>query len=182
MTAIIPMTLLAPCSRRAARLYVRMCTFGLFGLIPLLYRPEELLLKVELNIAWMCGTIFILDTEDNEEMHYLENDDKNHCDLSLLGQGNQARKITKRSATLTKFDLISFVILGTVLLFMEVVHPIVFMPSGRMEFLPLMVTSVVCATGLAWCWLESYNQMRESSHISPGESQSNGRYCPAALF
>lgn len=170
MTAIIPMTLLAPHSRRAARLYIRMCTFGLFGLIPLLYRPEELLLKVVLYIAWVCGTIFILDTEDNKEIHYFENDDKNHCDCSLVGQGQQARKTTKKSAAVTKTDLISFVILGSVLLFMEVIHPIVLMPNGRMEFLPLMATSVVCAMGLAWCWLESYRQMRLPSHISPVKS------------
>jgi hypothetical protein len=33
------------------------------------------------------------------------------------------------------------------------------MPSGRLEFLPLMITSVICAVGLVWCWFESCSQL-----------------------
>ena len=127
MTAIIPLTLLATDSPRNARLYIRICTFGLFGLLPLLFRPEELLCKVLLYVAWMSGTIYAL-----EQIH---------------------------GALLTRVDQLTFATLTCVLLFMEIIHPIFFMPSGRLEFLPLMATSVICAVGLTWCWVESYNQM-----------------------
>jgi alpha-1,3-glucosyltransferase len=167
LTAIIPMTLLlATNSRRATRLYIRTCTFGLFAILPLLYRPEELLLKAVIFIAWMCGVIYILENEEEQQGHHLGYG-KNRAGggagsfvVGVAGHQNQnegGRK--KRSAALTKVDLISFAILGSVLLFMEIIHPIVLMPSGRMEFLPLMATSVICATGLAWCWLDSYSQM-----------------------
>ena len=155
LTAIVPMTLLAPYSRRAARLYIRMCTFGLFGILPLLFRPEELLLKVFLCIAWMCGAIFIL--EEGVHPCFLQDDTNQHDGSSLVG-GQEGRTVSR--SFLTSVDLISYAILGTVLLFMEVIHPIAFMPIGRMEFLPLMATSVICATGLAWCWVESYMLMR----------------------
>lgn len=165
LTAIIPMTLLATSSRRATRLYLRTCTFGLFGLLPLLFRPEELLLKVVLFMAWMCGAIYILDVENGGTSTTCSI--SRSCSVGQAGQEEEEEEeLTRRmtsstpSSLLTKFDLISFVTLGSVLVFMEIIHPIVFLPSGRLEFLPLMATSVICAAGLIWCWLESYRQMR----------------------
>lgn len=134
MTAIIPCTLLATNSRHTARLYLRMCMFGLFGLLPLLFRTEELMLKVALYITWMCGAIYALE----------------HIYYDHRGGGR---------TVLTKVDIISFVTLACLLLFMEIIHPIYFMPSGKLEFLPLMATSVICAIGLVWCWVESLNLM-----------------------
>ena len=134
MTAMIPCTLLAANSRHTARLYLRMCTFGLFGLLPLLFRPDELLLKVSLYSTWMCGASYAL-----EQVHY-----------DHRGGGR---------TVLTNVDLLSFAILACVLVFMEIIHPIVFMPSGRLEFLPLMATSVICAVGLVWCWAESLSHL-----------------------
>ena len=134
MTAIIPLTLLATNSRHTARLYIRTCMFGMFGLLPLLFRTEELLFKVVLYTTWMCGVIYCL-----ERMHYDQTGGKR--------------------TVLTKIDLVLFAILACVLIFMEVIHPIAFMPSGRLEFLPLMATSVICSIGLVWCWTESCNQM-----------------------
>lgn len=135
MTAIIPLSLLATSSRDAARLFIRTCMFGIFGIMPLLFRQEELLLKVLLYTAWMCGTIYCL-----ERIHQ--------------GPGDG-----RLEAVLTIIDRISLGILAHVLIFMEVVHPILFKPSGRLEFLPLMMTSVVCAVGLVWCWVDSFRQM-----------------------
>ena len=137
MTAIIPMTLLATNTRHMARLFIRTCMFGLFGILPLLFRPDELLFKVVLYVGWMCGVIYALET--------IHLDDRS---------GSQRRR-----TVLTTVDRLSFVALSCVLIFMEVIHPIIFMPSGRLEFLPLMITSVICAVGLVWCWLESCSQM-----------------------
>ncbi|KAL7547110.1 hypothetical protein ACHAWF_010428 [Thalassiosira exigua] len=135
MTAIIPLTLLATESRRTARLFTRLCTFGLFGLLPLLFRPDELMLKTTLFVTWMCGAIYFL-----ERIHCYDRNE--------------------RVAVVTKVDIFAFATLACVFIFMEVIHPIFFMPKGKLEFLPLMSTSVVCALGLLWCWVESFNQMR----------------------
>lgn len=132
MTAIIPLTLLATNTRQTARLFIRTCAFGIFGILPLLFRVEELPLKVMLYICWISGAIYGL-----ERIHY---DDEKRSVLSTV-------------------DYFSFAILASVLIFMEVIHPIIFMPSGRLEFLPLMMTSVICAIGLICCWSESLSAM-----------------------
>jgi alpha-1,3-glucosyltransferase len=128
MTAIIPLTLLATSSTYSARLFIRTSYFGIFALLPLLFRTDELLLKVSLCITWLTGAIVSLDatmpkTKGNEHL-------------------------------LTIFDYIAFLVMALLLLFMEVIHPIVFLPSRRFEFLPLMATSVTCGIGLLYCWME----------------------------
>ena len=142
MTAIVPLTLLATSSRLAARLFIRTCMFGIFGLLPLLFRPEELLLKVVLYTTWIFGAVYVL------ELVF----DKGREQSNLSGEG-----------LLTNLDLLTFLVLACVLVFMEIIHPIKFMPSGQLEFLPLMVTSGVCAIGLLHCWIQSFIQMRNCS-------------------
>ena len=129
MTAIIPLTLVATTSCYSARLFIRASYLGIFALLPLLFRTEELLLKVALYITWMSGSICTLESVIPKTKHH-EN-------------------------LLTAFDYTAFFIMACLLIFMEVVHPIVFLPSGRLEFLPLMATSVVCGIGLLYCWMES---------------------------
>ena len=129
MTAIVPLTLLATTSCYSARLFIRTSYFGIFALLPLLFRTEELLLKVALYVTWLPGAICTLQ--------------------SVLPKTKGNEKL------LTLFDYIAFFILACLLLFMEVIHPIVFLPSGRLEFLPLMAVSVACGLGLVYCWMES---------------------------
>ena len=129
MTATIPLTLLATTSCYSARLFIRTSYLGIFALLPLLFRTEELLLKVALYVTWLSGAIFTLES------------------VVPKAKGNET--------LLTLFDYIAFFIMTCLLLFMEVIHPIVFLPSGRFEFLPLMATSVACGIGLLYCWMES---------------------------
>jgi len=132
MTAIIPMTLLSTRTVESARLFIRTCMFGLFGLLPLLYRTEELLVKSFLYLAWMLFAIYVLE--------------------SLVFPKD-------KGTLLTYIDLVIIAVLSCVFIFMEIVHPVVFMPSGKLEFLPLMKTSVVCSVGLLFCWFQSGAQM-----------------------
>ncbi|KAL7454295.1 hypothetical protein ACHAWC_005933, partial [Mediolabrus comicus] len=127
MTAIIPLTLLATTSCYSARLFIRTSYLGIFALLPLLFRTEELLLKVALYITWLSGAIACLD----EAIPKMKGNEK----------------------LLTGFDYIAFVFMACLLIFMEVIHPIFFSP--KLEFLPLMATSVFCAVGLLYCWMES---------------------------
>mmetsp|Transcript_26925 Transcript_26925/g.45820 ORF Transcript_26925/g.45820 Transcript_26925/m.45820 type:complete len:584 (-) Transcript_26925:829-2580(-) len=129
MTAIIPLTLLATTSCYSARLFIRTSYLGIFALLPLLFRTEELLLKVALYVTWLSGAIFTLE--------------------SVVPKGKGSETL------LTLFDYMAFFIMTCLLVFMEVIHPIVFLPSGRFEFLPLMATSVACGIGLLYCWMES---------------------------
>jgi alpha-1,3-glucosyltransferase len=159
MTAIIPMTLLATTDCTMAHVYIRTCTFGIFGILPLLYQPEELLVKVTLYIGWSCMTVCIL------EMIHLDNDDSiDHPTKRRSDKSTTTTPLTRRTL-LTNIDHVSFILLACILLFMEIIHPLIFMPTGRMEFLPLLLTSVTCAIGLVGCWLESYKQMMYAGSI-----------------
>lgn len=135
MTAIIPLTLLATTSISSARLFIRACMFGLFGLFPLLFRPEELLVKTFLFLAWMYLTIYGLES-------------------LLIGESKET--------LLTSIDTVSIIVLSADFIFMELIHPVMFMPDGKFEFLPLMTTSVICSFGLFYCWIQSAVQMLRS--------------------
>lgn len=60
MTAIIPLIFLSFRSLPFARLFLRLCTVGHFGLLPLLFRPQELLLKVLLHTTYLAVSYVIL--------------------------------------------------------------------------------------------------------------------------
>lgn len=53
----------------------------------------------------------------------------------------------------TWMDITGFWCLAATCLFLEVVHPLLLYPV--MEFLPLLLTSTMCAVGLLLCWLET---------------------------
>mmetsp|Transcript_16234 Transcript_16234/g.24722 ORF Transcript_16234/g.24722 Transcript_16234/m.24722 type:complete len:536 (+) Transcript_16234:241-1848(+) len=126
MTAIIPLTLLAATSQENARLYLRISILGHFGLLPLLFRPAELLMKVTSYVMFSYLSIRLL---------------KDIC-------------VREKESLFKLWDYFGLFVLCVVGIFMEVAHPL-FFSHGRMEFLPLLLTSIACAIGLVGCWLES---------------------------
>mmetsp|Transcript_20251 Transcript_20251/g.30465 ORF Transcript_20251/g.30465 Transcript_20251/m.30465 type:complete len:488 (+) Transcript_20251:202-1665(+) len=54
---------------------------------------------------------------------------------------------------LMQMDWSGLSLLCIVILFLEIIHPLVIFP--RMEFLPLLCTSIACAVGLIFCWILS---------------------------
>jgi alpha-1,3-glucosyltransferase len=62
LTALIPLTLLAPSCVELTRLYLRTCAIGLLGLFPLLFEPGELLLKVLSYVAFLAMAVYLLET------------------------------------------------------------------------------------------------------------------------
>jgi len=146
MTAIIPMTLLAPTSRQNAQLYLRTCAFGHFGLLPLLYKRTELLYKTTSYIAHLSLAVFMLE-------HAL-NKPQNSSPISLHRDSN-------KNGLITFWDQMGLMLLSLLLLFSEGIHPILFQPKQKFEFLPLMMISVSCAVGLVGCWIHSLFLMRK---------------------
>jgi alpha-1,3-glucosyltransferase len=58
---------------------------------------------------------------------------------------------------LTAIDKTGIFVVSGAALFLEVLHPLFVYPA--MEFLPLLLTSILCAIGLILCWVQSYRLM-----------------------
>jgi alpha-1,3-glucosyltransferase len=136
MTAIIPLIFLSFQSLSFARLFLRLCTVGHFGLLPLLFRPQEILLKVLLHATYLILSYFILKHAHEGTMVEC----KNHEDQKSL-------------QLMTIYDKIGIWFLGLVLFYSDVIHPLFF--GEVMGFLPLMLISFTCASLLLECWRES---------------------------
>ena len=138
LTAILPMTYLAVVSKEGARLFLRLSTIGHVGLLPLLFRPQELILKILLCFTYLTGSIILL------ELIHLPGDKINTNESSGL---------------LNCRDMLGLTFLILILVFSEVLHPLLFKPKRLMEFLPLMMISTFCAMGLMMTWIHCGRMM-----------------------
>ena len=127
MTAIIPMAFLAFTCEDCARLFLRMSTVGHFGLMPLLYEPAELFVKVLLNGCYLALGIWIL-----EGVH-----------------GKQ-----RKANLLQGCDQVGLAMMVFLVAYAEGFHTILF-GADTLEFLPLMMISFFCAIGMVYCWIQS---------------------------
>lgn len=135
MTAIIPMTFLALSSEDYARLFLRMSTVGHFGLMPLLYRPTELFVKLLLNGCYLALSIWIL-----ESVH---------------------DGIERKANLLRGCDKVGLVVMAFLVAYAECFHTMIF-GVDTLEFLPLMMISLFCAIGMVYCWVQSGIMMVKS--------------------
>jgi len=61
-----------------------------------------------------------------------------------------------------------YAIFGSVMVllyFTEILYPLLFKQHSRMQFLPLMMTSMLCASGLIGCWIQSGFIVSHASQI-----------------
>jgi alpha-1,3-glucosyltransferase len=130
MTCILPMTLLAFTSNNACvrHRFFRMCVYGHFGLLPLLFESMETTLKLVLYFVYLVWLVH---------------------ELNIHRTLGNVFAVMSTSVTLVYTD---------------VIHPIVCKGSNsysRWEFLPLLLTSLVCAMGLTYGWIESFGALRQ---------------------
>jgi len=130
MTVIIPLTLLSTLSKDHARLYLRICAFGHFGLFPLLFRSFETLFKVCAYAMHFFLSVLLLENYHNQ----------------VPGTRNDA-------PILQQVDKISLLLIFCVTFYAEAIHHMPLNPFKHLEFLSLMATSVSCAIGLSFCWM-----------------------------
>mmetsp|Transcript_20183 Transcript_20183/g.40180 ORF Transcript_20183/g.40180 Transcript_20183/m.40180 type:complete len:552 (+) Transcript_20183:288-1943(+) len=135
ITAIIPLTLISHLSVPHRRLYLRLCALGHFGLFPLLYEPMELVFKTTSYVLHLTVAYAL---------------------LSKGAGGKRAGRETQDTKLLTAVDKFLFILLAAVWFFSEIIHPLYFKPKGILLFFPLLITSVVCATGHFICWAQCY--------------------------
>jgi alpha-1,3-glucosyltransferase len=68
LTAMIPLTLLAPSCVELTRLYLRTCAIGLLGLFPLLFQSGELLLKFSSYVAFLALAVHLLEAHQGASL------------------------------------------------------------------------------------------------------------------
>lgn len=128
MQALVPLAIPAVQSpTNAARLTV-LSAAGLYGLLPLLFRPQEYLPKMAITAGYLALLPALL----------------RHVHRKALHKAPQAGALLSWSQRVYVY--------GFVLLELQnsVVHPLVL--GQRLPFLPLMMTSVYCALGVVWVW------------------------------
>jgi len=127
--------------------FFRLVTYGHFGLLPLLYQSTENALKIGLYFIYLLWLI----SEWDEKTTTKENDDD-----TLLWR-------EKRMNKKNRMNIVAVCSTSITLIYTEIIHPILCKMDprwNRWEFLPLLMTSIVCALGLTHGWIESAWKIR----------------------
>lgn len=125
--ALVPLAIPAVQSpTNAARLTI-LSAAGLYGLLPLLFRPQEYLPKMAITLGYLVVLHALL--------RYVHR-------KALQKQRNGALLSWLQRVYMLGFVGLEVLVNG--------VHPMVL--GTRLPFLPLMMTSVYCALGVTWVW------------------------------
>jgi len=141
LVALLPLGLVAPHGASEARLFLRLSALGIFALFPLFTHPRETPTKALLYLSFMRLAWSLLAEQPEQPS---------------VGDGPKSKTRSPHKKQFIVPCALDWCFMGTlvaVFLFSEVVHPLFF--QNRYEFLPLMLTSVVCAAGVFLCWVES---------------------------
>ena len=138
MLVTIPLCLIATDSKQNARRLLSVSAAGYAALFPLLYEPQETVLKCALLVTYCAAGYVGLCT----------------ClGSSSSGSGSSGSGSAGGGGGLGYGWLETAYLAGLVplQLFVSIVHPAMFAP--KLPFLPLMATSVYCGVGLVGLWL-----------------------------
>lgn len=175
MTAMLPLALLAPLSKQHARLYLRTCALGNLAFFPILFRSIESTFKIFSYVTHLAISVWMLERclECSEVERPLPGLNIGSSLLRIAaredcGQHTEFRteisKMMRKESLLTTSDVMGMLIISVLSIFVEVIHPIAFKQVKNLEFLPLLVTSVICALGLIGCWIQTGILMLHSSN------------------
>ncbi|CAH1154980.1 unnamed protein product [Phaedon cochleariae] len=151
LMAIIPLSILSIMESNDARIFLILSTVGHYSLFPLLFPTSLLLVKVFLLLLYTLYAFHSL-----FKLYPLS-----ICKYSL--------------PLLNPFESMYLLGLIGVFLYENVVHSILGFDK-RFPFLPLMITSVYCAVGVIYCWINyyiyflKYNGMHVKSKINKNKS------------
>ena len=122
-----------------------MAALGHFALFPLLTEVRETMTKLLLFVAHLAlahallGSVVIPRSAGRQS-------------VAKRGAAKHEAVVT---SLLTWVDWLYLVAMATLFVFAELAHPVVLAPRGKLEFLPLMLTSVLCGSGLMLVWIET---------------------------
>ncbi|KAK3747080.1 hypothetical protein RRG08_046467 [Elysia crispata] len=145
---IIPLTLLVKYSREDAKLFLILSTTGYFSLFPLLFTPFENLLKVLLFLQATIFSFLAIKSLFSDKVK------ETSSPTAFLAQSLDTLRLPLLSLVESAYlwGLAALGIFNSGL-------PLRLFGSDlftRLPFLPLLLTSVYCAVGVVYCWLQFY--------------------------
>jgi alpha-1,3-glucosyltransferase len=147
LMAIVPVGMLAADSVDDAKVYLLMSWVGHISLFPLLEERREVPTKILFTSIHMLLSYVSLDRYHRSEQRAI------HIEQS------------RRGIRFNSLEHLYLCGLGVLLLFVEFIHPIFFVKYNAdnekivmMPFLPLLMMSIYCASGLIYTWYLSYKQ------------------------
>ena len=133
LMTILPLSLLA-CDRVSdTSLFLWISIIGYYSLFPLLFRPEETLIKILLYLIYFILVYVILKSYHNEQQH--------------------KRRIAFHSFFQYDLEVLYLIGLAPLYVFTSLICPLFL---ARFQFLPLFCTSVYCSIGMCYAWWLCY--------------------------
>ncbi|KAI8876071.1 glycosyltransferase family 57 protein [Backusella circina FSU 941] len=123
MIVLIPYGLMAANNKANLRVLVILSAAGIYSLYPLLFHPAETPIKIAATLLWFCAVIPGLAYSVKSSLREL-------------------------LSTAEIYYLIGILILQ---FYTGLIHDVIF-GSDRLQFLPLMVTSLYCGVGILYGW------------------------------
>ncbi|KAI8053182.1 glycosyltransferase family 57 protein [Gilbertella persicaria] len=123
MIVLIPYGLMAAYSKVHLRVFVILSASGIFSLYPLLFHATETPIKIAMTLLWFCAVLPGLAYSVNTPLKHL------------------------------LYNVEQYYVIGLFFLqaYTGCLHDMIF-GSDRLEFLPLMMTSLYCAIGIVYGW------------------------------
>ncbi|XP_065884238.1 dolichyl pyrophosphate Glc1Man9GlcNAc2 alpha-1,3-glucosyltransferase-like isoform X2 [Dysidea avara] len=125
----IPLSILAVEDTKSARVFMLISTAGHIALFPLLYQPAELPIKISLCFVYWC--------------------------VSYIGLNYTISFRKRPQRLLSTFDKLYLLSLVFIQIYCCFLHDLLGLHS-TLQFLPLLLTSVSCAFGVAYSWVLFY--------------------------
>lgn len=131
ITIIIQTLLIFSSSNTGTNIFFQLLGVGVFSLFPLFTNTQELFTKTLLYITYLLLVYYIL-----------------------------RERLLKNKIEL-RFTKIIYASLFCLFCFVEIIHPTYFNKNGKIsyQFLPLMVTSLICSIFLVIIWYKMFKQM-----------------------
>ena len=123
--------------------FILLSASGLYGLLPLLFRPQEYLIKILLTALYLLAATRALLLQQQQPLASRQTPGGAGCSTVVAVAG-------ARPSPLTRLELAYLWGFAALKLYCALVHGAIFV--DRLPFLPLMLTSVYCSLGVSWVW------------------------------
>lgn len=146
LMAIIPYTLVAvQGTREDAKIFLILQTVGHYSLFPLLFQPFETVTKITLFFIYSLFSFAVYDVWYTSKRKWIDN-------------------VFTSLPLMSKFETLYIVLLIFNEFYCCLIHPFSSY-AKKFQFIPLLLTSVLCSLGVTWSWILLYKLILSSTNM-----------------